>query len=130
MPDRERGREMPTLYIGYDLPKIQKIALRLQALAAVSGVMTYVPTADTRLEPRIDDETSGRIWKADAVIIFISTQKNPLNPRAVDQEIEYARQAGTVLTIISVTKPERRTPAGFDAAIFALVQIGLGLASI
>lgn len=120
--------DKPTLYIGYDLPSIQKIALRLQALAKVAGIMAYVPTADTRNSRTIDDDDALRIWAADAVIIFLSAQKKI--PSAVDKEIENARNAGTVLTILSVTKSESHMAAGFDSAVFSLILTALGLANL
>jgi hypothetical protein len=117
----------PMLYIGYDVPKAQKFALRLQTLGAVAGVRSYVPPADTRCH-EVDDDIAEKIWKSRAVIIFLSEARST-NTKAVDDEIEHARNAGTALTIISVAKLDD-TPGDFVRSTMAMILVGLGIANL
>jgi hypothetical protein len=130
MPDLESAEMTPLLYISYDLPKVQQFAARLQMAGAAAGIKSYIPVIDSRHRD-IDEETADRIWKADAVIVFLSAQRSA-GTRAVDQEIEHARKAGTALTVISITHQDRDAdlPWEFEKSIFAMILVGFGLAAL
>jgi hypothetical protein len=109
------------VFISYSTAVDQIIALRLQTMAAVYGLTTYVPPATTRQSPtgELIPEVLAQLNESDVVLAVIT--HNPV-PAAVN-EMNFAVQFGRLLIPIVSASVSPENYQGFQHFVLNLTDL-------